>query len=143
MFTFGKKSRYHWQQLHVDLQLLLQVCIRTSPVDFSITDSYRNKVTQNAAFESSASNFRWPDSKHNTLLSHAFHADPAPIKYPSNMASEKDKQKAYARYHVLATIFRAEAQHVNIHLRWGGDWNGSWDTFRNKFDDLAHYELYQ
>ncbi len=69
MFTFGKKSRYHWQQLHVD------------------------------------------------------------------------RQKAYARYHVLATMFWLEAKRLQIPLRWGGDWNGSWDTFKNNFDDLAHYEL--
>ncbi len=142
MFVFGPRSQGHIDQLHSDLQLLLQVCIRVSPIDFGLTDSYRDRVIQNAAFENGSSKVQWPDSKHNTRPASAFHADPAPIKYPSNMSNEKDAQKAYARYHVLATVIRYEAKRLNIPLRWGGDWNGSWDTFRNKFDDLAHWELY-
>lgn len=140
MFVFGKRSQGHIDQLPTDLQLLLQVCIRTSPIDFSITDSYRNKTVQNAAFEANASQVKWPDSKHNTNPSLAFHADPAPIKYPSNMPTEKEARKAYARYHILATHIRAEAVRLKIPLVWGGDWKGSWDLFRNGLDDLAHYE---
>ena len=35
----------------------------------------------------------------------------------------------------------ATALGMGIKLRWGGDWDGDWQTRDNTFDDLPHFEL--
>ena len=33
------------------------------------------------------------------------------------------------------------AHEMGIPIRWGGDWNGNWDTADNNFDDFWHFEI--
>lgn len=98
--------------------------------DCSCIEGHRSKAAQNAAFNAGLSHLRWPNSEHNKVPSRAIHLVPYPIDW-------KDRD----RFHYFAGYVKRVAIGLGIPLRWGGDWDGDWQTRDNAFDDLAHYEL--
>ena len=128
-FKWGPSSLAHREQLHPDLQRLADVVLLLCPFDLSLTDSHRGKEAQHAAYHSGASQLDWPNSKHNKKPSDAMHLDPYPINY-----------KNPKKYYVLAGIVLMIAFHLQIDIRWGGDWDSDYDFTDQSFNDLSHWE---
>ena len=45
------------------------------------------------------------------------------------------------RFHYFAGYVLGRAFDMDIPLIWGGDWDGDFEIFDNKFDDLVHFQL--
>lgn len=131
-YAWGQRSLQHRERLHAILVEVFDRALELAPFDLSITDSYRGKAEQEAAFERGASKVRWPDSKHNRAPTHAGHLDPYPIDYDDPL-----------RYYVLAGVVLAAAKQLGWEskLRWGGDWDRDLRLEEETFRDLAHWEL--
>lgn len=128
MYKFSIKSEARLQTCHVDLQKVLRdVIARTN---FTILEGERGEVEQNAAYVAGKSKLRFPQSKHNKSPSLAVDIAPYPVDWKNS-----------ARFAYLAGQVLATAEHMQIKLRWGGDWNKNGEMKDNNFNDLVHFEL--
>ena len=138
-YSFGARSESLLGSVHPELQRLAREAIRTSPMDFTVTEGARNAATQADKFTKGLSRVRF--SKHQLVPAQAVHFDPYPVLYPQDSDPPMIKTKKYARYYMLSMHIRATAIRLVIPVRWGGAWDNSYDILNNDFDDLAHYEL--
>lgn len=99
--------------------------------DCTVLVGHRNQADQNEAYEAKRSKLQWPDSKHNGLPSKAVDIAPYPIPKDWN-----PKPFIY-----LAGVVKAEAHHMGLNIRWGGDWDQDDDLLDNKFNDYVHFEI--
>ena len=163
MNKFSNNSLMQLQTCHDDLQKLAYEVLKTR--DFAVLCGHRNQQDQDAAFNSGASQVKWPDGNHNKLPSTAFDlmpvvngiritADATAIAKrlgitPSVLNLDVTKKAMVTRLvqeerEVLtyfAGLVVGIAVSLGIRLRWGGDWDGDGDLCDNKFDDLFHFEL--
>ena len=130
MPTFGPTSLKHLALLHPDLQRLLKEAIQY--FDFSIVCSFRGEVEQNKAYAKGTSTKKFPNSKHNRVPSDAVDLVP----YRNGLRWEDDKA-----FYFLAGLLLGLSNKLNIHLRWGGDWDMDHDFHDNTLLDLPHFEL--
>lgn len=127
MYLFSVRSKKNYDQLHKDLQLILDEAIKI--MDFAITTGHRNKVDQDEAFAKKVSKKKFPESKHNVYPSHAVDIHPYPIDYED-----------LSRYYYLAGIMKGIALSKGVKIRWGGDWDSDNDFKDQFFNDLGHFE---
>lgn len=128
MPNFGSASKAALSSAHPDLQRLFNEVIKH--VDCTVLEGHRDKVAQDAAVAAGHSKTPWPTSKHNKKPSHAVDVVPYPVDW-----------KARERFFYLAGVVQACAAHLNLRIRWGGDWDSDGDTNDQKFIDLPHYEI--
>lgn len=128
MNTYSRLSEERLSTCHSDLQRVFREVLKI--VDHSIIWGHRGKADQDAAFASGASEKKWPDSKHNAEPSEAVDARPYPY----------DK-KDFESMCLFAGVVLGVAKCLNIHIRWGGDWNKNYKTRDEKFRDYWHFEL--
>ena len=128
MPSFGAASRRHRDTCDPRLIELANEVVKV--FDCSCIEGVRLRDDQDAAFANGLTQLPWPQSKHNHTPSRAIHLVPYPIDW-----DDRD------RFHYFAGFVRAIALELGVPLRWGGDWDGDWQTRDNHFDDLAHYEL--
>ena len=138
-YSFGARSENLLGGVHPELQRLAHEAIRTSPLDFAVTEGARDAATQAEKLAKGLS--KVPFSKHQFVPARAVHFDPYPILYPQDSDPPMTKTKKYARYYMLSMHIREVAARLYIPIRWGGAWDNSYDILNNTFDDLAHYEL--
>jgi len=138
MPSFGKSSNGKLITCHHDLQVVFNEVVTF--YDCTVLEGSRDRVRQEALFQSGSSKVQYPDGKHNKSPSLAADVAPYPLSF-------EESQKNLARYYYLAGCVRAVStmllrQGVISHrIRWGGDWNMN-DVFDDQtFDDLVHYEL--
>lgn len=128
MFKYGKSSSARLATCHSDLQRLLNSLI--VDYDVSILCGYRDKTTQNKAFNEGKSTITFPNSKHNSQPSLAVDAILYPVKY-----------KDVGRNYMFAGIVKERARQLGIEVRLGADWNGNLITSDQQLHDLVHIEL--
>lgn len=128
MPRFSKTSLDRLSRCDQRLQSVFHAVI--SQVDCTILEGHRSQDRQDAAFARGVSKLRWPNSKHNALPSLAIDAAPWPIDW-----DDRD------RFHLFGGLVLGTAKQLGIALRWGGDWDGDFETRDNRFDDLVHFEL--
>ena len=135
MAKFGTTSEQRLSQCDARLQKLFRhVVLR---FDCKVLTGHRSKVAQTTAFNAGASKVQWPNSKHNSVPSRGIDVAPYPIpeQFGANSRNEYEKFKYFAFY-VMGV-----ADAMGIRLRWGGDWDGDFDTEDQTFNDLLHFEL--
>lgn len=103
-------------------------------MDITVLCGYRNEEDQNRAFANGNSKVKYPNSMHNTVPAMAVDIAPHPYR---NIPTAK----VMASYYFMAGLFIATANRLGYNVRWGGDWDGDFDIFDQKYDDLAHFEL--
>ena len=138
MPSFSKSSSDRLATCDPRLQRLFNRVVKTS--DCTIVCGHRGKAAQNKAFDEEKSELRWPDGNHNAEPSKAVDAAPW---YPGvgivwnhpSLAVVRENATLFAGY-VLGV-----ASEMGVAIRWGGDWNGNFDTADNNFDDLWHFEI--
>ena len=151
---FGKGSEAHLEKLEKRTREFLRYALFHSPVDFSVTDSYRGEKLQNLYFRTGASQVFYPNSLHNKTdkegkpASTAFHLLPAPARLPIpgyDIWKDRERLTYLAGIIVgLGSSFRLAFPTLDIiGIRWGGDWDNDgilnrWDG--HSLDDLCHFE---
>lgn len=128
MPAFGKRSLDRLATCDIRLQIVMQEVIKH--YDITVIEGFRDQIGQNKAVESGTSNLRWPNSLHNRTPSLAVDVAPYPIDWNDT-----------ARFYYMAGMVMALASHMNIRLRWGGDWNRDNDLHNQRLYDLGHFEI--
>lgn len=137
-FKFGQRSLNSLKGIHPDLVKVMTEAIKTSPVDFTITDSLRTTEQQQALYAQGRTK---AGSKVTNVDG---------VKVKSNHQAKSDKYgyavDLYAFYNgavqvkddktiinKLAPHIKATAKKLGIKIEWGGDWKS--------FKDYPHFEL--
>lgn len=122
----GVSSNRELDTCHPKLQKLMREVDRRMSkrklIDVTVVCGHRGEGAQELAFRQHRSTKQWPDSKHNTLPSHA--VDVAP--YPTDW----NDRESFA---LLAGYILAVADDLDIEVNAGALWK--------KFPDLPHIEL--
>ena len=135
MFKLGKASTRKLNTVHADLQTVLIEAIATSKIDFSIIWGHRGEKAQNAAVAAGNSPLLYPRSKHNKLPSLAFDVAPYYSKNPHIRWQETSDFKKLGK-HIMAT-----AKKLDIHIRWGHDWDEDGKLGEKGEFDMPHFEI--
>lgn len=132
-YRFSSRSTERLETCHPDLVLLMNEALADPecPSDMSILCGYRGEEEQNAAFESGASQLRYPQSRHNRSPSLA--VDMAP--YVGGITWDWDYYNPLAAHikKVWARLSENGQLSGDYRLQWGGDWTS--------FQDGPHWEL--
>lgn len=133
MYKFSQKSIERLEQCDMRLRLVAHaaICI----VDFSVVETARTPERQlelyNNGFSKKKHGLHVVDDKHP--FARAFDILP----YPFDKEDWDNRQK----FCLFGGIILGVARSLNIHLRWGGDWDESMNPEQNKFFDGMHFEL--
>lgn len=119
-FRFSRRSRSRMKGVHPDLIAVAERAIKTTPIDFLVTEGLRTSSRQAALVKAGAS--RALKSRH--LTGHAI-----------DIAALVDGKVRWdwPLYPRLAAAFKAAARELDVAIVWGGDW----PTLR----DGPHFEL--
>lgn len=133
MPKFSERSSKNLAQCHQQLQLLFTTVIKH--YDCSVICGRRTFEDQEKAVAEGKSTKRYPYSPHNAVPSYA--ADVVPwFSNPPHIRWE-DKNKFYE----FGGFVQGIATMLNIHIRWGGNWDGDDELHDQSFFDLAHFEI--
>ena len=132
MRRWSSNSKEVWDTLDPRLQYVVNELL--VKMDVSLLKGHRSEEEQDALYPK-FTKVRWPDSKHNTLPSHACDLQPYPL--PTNPL------ELWAALGYMAGLATLIAERQGIYLRWGGDWDRDGDLTDNNFDDLFHLEIYE
>jgi peptidoglycan LD-endopeptidase CwlK len=128
MPTFSTKSLNKLNTCDHRLQLLFKEVVKH--IDCTILEGHRPQERQDMLFEQGQSKLKYPNGKHNATPSQAVDVAPYPIDWNNK-----------ERFILFAGIVQGIALQMNIGIRWGGDWNGDYDTKDTNFFDAPHFEL--
>lgn len=134
MYNYSQISEERSSGCHVDLQNIFREVLKI--YDHSILCGFRDKDSQEKAFNERKTKVHYPFSKHNKKPSLAIDVAPYPIDW--------DNIKRF--YHFAGFVEgiarRLLKEGLILHkLRWGGDWDGDHDFSDQNFNDLVHFEL--
>ena len=129
MPAFGERSRSRLEQVHPLMRQLMERVVEV--IDITVLTGHRTRDDQTEAYNTGKSKLQWPDSKHNQLPSSA--VDIAPYPIPTGWKPQT--------FYYVAGVVKAEAHHMGLKIRWGGDWDGDDDLHDQTFNDLVHFEL--
>ena len=128
MPRFGKRSSEKLQTCDPRLQIVFKKVVEA--VDCSVLEGHRGEERQNMLFDMEQSKLQYPQGKHNTNPSKAVDVAPWPIDW-----NNRERFVLFAGY----VIGMAEA--MGYKLRWGGDWDGDFDSKETQFFDAPHFEI--
>lgn len=135
MPKFSELSIGRLQSCDVRLQILFRKVIEN--YDCKVLQGHRSKAQQDEYFSVGRSKLRWPNSKHNKYPSLAVDVSPFPV--PDNWGNKSRSE--YEKFKYFAFYVLGVADTLNIPIRWGGDWDGDFDTTDQTFNDLVHFEI--
>ena len=142
-FSFGDRSRKNLDNCHEDMQLIHEEAIKTSLVDYTITEGYRRVERQKELFDKGYSRIDGINKKgkHNYRPSQATDII-AYVKGRKDLAYDKI-HLAYLAGHIMATADRLFKEgKVKHRLRWGGNWDSDCTLyFDQSLKDMPHFEL--
>ncbi len=135
MFSYSKASQTRLLQADPRLQLIFNVAIRRSKIDFGIADTYRSPEKQMEAFKAGKSDKDGVTnlSKHNQLPSLA-------VDIYGYLNGKIDYSIPVMCY--LAGLIESVAQELCVPIRQGVNWDGDGEMITDQyFDDYPHHEL--
>ena len=94
--------------------------------DCTVTEGLRSQERQNELVAQGKSKTKF--GKH--VLGKAMDVYPYPVDF-------KDRD----RFHYFGGYVKGIAKSQGVKIRWGGDWDGDFETKDNVFDDLCHFEI--
>ena len=126
MFKFSQRSINNLKDIHPNLVKVMNEAIKTSPIDFVITEGVRTAERQNQCFKAGKSKCDGYIKKSNHQkkvdgYGHAVDLYPLPIQYSDAVP-----------YVILAKHIKETAKKLGVKIVWGGDW---------KMVDRPHWEL--
>ena len=132
-YRFSAKSVAELKTCHYKLRMLFYNVIEF--YDCSVLKGHRNRIDQDEAFRNGFSRKKWPNGKHNKILSEAI--DVAPYNPHIGGIDWNDRE---AFYHFGGFVLGVASQ-MGVPIRWGGDWDDDNNLHDQTFMDLAHFEL--
>ncbi len=147
MNVFGKRSKEQYDTCHKDLQLILNIAIKVSSVDFGLSEGHRTFNKQLEYFFNGASKI---DPRNPELAKKGMHL------YNPSLAVDfyvyvAGKNYTYDKDHLIyiATVIQTVANilynegKISHLIRWGGNWDKDGIIIKDQsFQDLCHVELY-
>ena len=124
MPRFGKRSRSRMKGVDVKLQNVFNEVVKE--FDCTIIEGLRSQERQNELVAQGKSKTKF--GKH--VQGKAMDVAPYPLFW-----GDRD------RFHYFGGYVMGTAKRLNVKVRWGGDWDGDFETKDNKFDDLVHFEI--
>lgn len=141
MFTLSNTSQQKLDTCHEDLILIIKESIKTSLVDFGVSEGERSLKTQQEYFAQGLSRCDGVTnkSKHQNKPSLAVDI----YAYYNGAAHWDDLHLAYLGGHIIATADRLYREgRVTHKLRWGGNWDmDGVIVLDQRLKDLPHFEL--
>ena len=128
MYRYSHRSTAKLLTCHIGLQKLFNEIIKH--YDCKILCGFRDRATQNQAFDEGRSQVDWPHSKHNNNPSTAIDVAPYPLDWED-----------IKRWYMFIGIVRGFAAKMNIPIRCGADWDGDMQIKDQNFHDLPHIEI--
>lgn len=148
MPKFSKRSIAILETCDERLQGLFLALVKR--FDCKVVSGYRTPEAQTALFKKgrwfNERTMKWEivnplqivTYKDGVLKKSKHNLDPSPaidvVPYPLNW---NDRERMY----YFAGYVKATAYHLNIPIRWGGDWDDDTEVQDHKFVDLPHFEL--
>lgn len=138
MPVFSKRSLKKLNQCDHHLVVFFEAVIKFR--DCTILEGRRGRIRQEFLYRAGKSQVRYPVSNHNKLpLSMA--VDVAPY-FGSR---EKSKRISFIRSEVIEfgqyCLGIRDALNLKERIRWGGDWDGDYQTSDERFLDGFHWEV--
>lgn len=137
MFAFSKRSLGNLEGIHPDLVKVMMEAIKTSPVDFTITDGVRTTPQQQALYAqgrtkpglivTNCDGVKSKSSHQPKADGWGYAVDLYPYYNGQVQLNDMVRLRAIAE-HILAT-----AKKMKIKIDWGGSWT--------RFRDYPHFEL--
>lgn len=126
-YKFSQRRLNSLKGVHPLLVKLMHEAIKTTPIDFTITEGVRTAKRQQELFKQGKSKCDGIKKKSNHQIKsdgygHAIDLYP----YPINFADTK-------RFVILADHIKETAKELGIPITWGGDWTS--------FVDMPHFQL--
>lgn len=91
-------------------------------------------------FRTGASKKEWPNSEHNFMVGEKPHSKA--FDFAPHLGKQiKIPWEDTHLFAVVAGIFFAAAQKLDMKIRWGGDWNMNGLTLDQTFMDWGHMEI--
>jgi len=142
-FKFGKSSIDELNTCHNDLQLIMNVAIEITSVDFGISEGYRSVKMQKEYFDRGLSKIDGitKKGKHNVYPSIAVDIYP----FIEGKAKWDNEHLSYLSgiIHAVSEILYAQGK-IEHKVRWGGNWDMDGVLLLDQsFDDRPHFELYK
>lgn len=138
-YQFGARSLQNLQGVHPNLQKVLKEAIKTSPVDFTITEGVRTAKRQAELYAQGRTkpgpkvtnvNGTTSKSNHQVKYDGYGHAvDLYPFFLGQVQVHHKDTIKNLEK---IAIHIKATAKCLGVPITWGGDW---------EMGDFPHFEL--
>lgn len=128
MYSFSKKSKQILSKVHKDLNVLANEVLKISPIDFAITEGYRNQAKQEYLYKTGKS--KTLKSKHTELKA----IDICP--YINNKLDYEATNDLF----IIVGLFIAKAKELSINIRVGALWDND-SVKNNNFVDGWHIEL--
>lgn len=147
-FALGNNSRMKLDTCHKDLQLIIEVVISRTKVDFGISEGQRSLARQKQLFDEGKSKIDGINKrgKHNYFPSSAvdifiYHPD---LQTRRKLAYDK-MHLAYVAGLIDSVAAELYAKGDISHLvRWGANWDSDGIIdYDQSFDDFPHFELKQ
>lgn len=143
MPRFSQSSLAQLATCHHDLQALFNEVIKY--FDCTISEGFRNEITQNKAYEQGFSKLRWPNGNHNHNPSLAVDVYPYPVDLRPKNAKESEIYKFRmcffaGQVKAIARVLNAQGL-MQYDLVWGCDWNDDTEIKDHDFLDFPHFEL--
>ena len=126
MFKFSTKSEQLLNTVYKELNILAHEVIKISPIDFSITEGFRDRMKQKELYN---------EGKSRTLKSK--HCE---CKAIDIMCCKEGYKEPLRDIYIVIGLFLAKAKELNINIRVGALWNNN-STKDNNFIDAFHIEL--
>lgn len=126
MFKFSTKSEQLLNTVCKELNILAHEVIKISPIDFSITEGFRDRMKQKELYN---------ECKSRTLKSK--HCE---CKAIDIMCCKEGYKEPLRDIYIVIGLFLAKAKELNINIRVGALWDNN-STKNNNFIDAFHIEL--
>lgn len=126
MFKFSTKSEQLLNTVYKELNILAHEVIKISPIDFSITEGFRDRMKQKELYN---------EGKSKTLKSK--HCE---CKAIDIMCCKEGYKEPLRDIYIVIGLFLAKAKELNINIRVGALWDNN-SIKDNNFIDAFHIEL--
>lgn len=133
-FKLGERSLGRLKGVNPKLTELLLYAIARTPVDFGVAwmGGFRTAEQQNQLFKQGVS-----QRDGYKLISNHQTGNAVDLNiFVGNNLVQNDKMSC-----IVAGVILTCAEELNMHIRWGLDWNENGDIRDNKFNDIYHFEI--
>ena len=147
---FGAKSKERLATTHSDMQKIMNLAIKRTPIDYSITEGQRSIARQRKLFKAGKSKLNPDNPGHLQSAKHLVLPKAHAVDFAAYV---KGKPKLAYDFNHICVIWgvmdscakelyaAGKVKHV---LRWGGNWDMDGEVITDQgFDDLCHVELFK